>query len=185
MVVLLNPAFEASFYKAFESLVRPTGSEGNWGKIARERFDLNQVPLMITLSSTTPDLATRVAFPIGQVIAFNWNGIRRTTLGNYSAALTHALKNNLLSVRRRLHGPKFCMRNFCYRTTCLKRKMSIEETGDPFIVAQAPPDIIKGHSGIWGDQLQEFLTAFISEAISRQETADSNEALEQLSHGAQ
>ena len=88
LVILLNPAFEASFYKSFQTLIRPGGSADQ--AVPRESFAVTQEPLMSTLSAKN-DLATRIAFPIGQTIAFDASTIRRTTLGNYQPALTHSL----------------------------------------------------------------------------------------------
>jgi len=169
LVVLLNPAFEASFYKAFETLVRPGGAKVDSEVAARERFASEQLPLMLTLSSTT-DSATKIAFPIGQAIALNWSNIRLTTLGNYSPAYTHTLT---VSAQPGGGGAQqltnYWYDNFCAGTICLVRAATVTETGDPFIVTQAPPSVIQGHNGIWSENLQTFLVDFISETVRRRE----------------
>lgn len=176
LVVLLNPAFEASFYKTFETLVRPGGPKSKSGEVARERFAESQAPLMLTLSATT-DSATKIAFPIGQVVALNWTDIRRTTVGNYPAAFTHTLTDESAPVELRGRAAqKHWYDDFCAHSVCLMREAAVVETGDPFIVAQAPPSIIKGHNGIWSAKLQSFLVDFISEAIKHREFAGSTEA---------
>jgi hypothetical protein len=169
LVVLLNPAFEASFYKAFETLVRPGGAGVGSEEAAREKFSSDQLPLMLTLSATT-DSATKIAFPIGQAIALNWSDIRRTTLGNYSPAYTHTL-----TVSAQPGGvdaqqsANYWYDKFCAGAICLVRAPTVTETGDPFIVAQAPPSVIQGHNGIWSENLQTFLVDFISETVRHRE----------------
>jgi hypothetical protein len=164
LVVLLNPAFEASFYKSFQTLVRPGGSAD--AAIPRERFAPTQEPLMLTLSAKN-DMATRIAFPLGQTIAFDASRIRRTTLGNYPPALTHSLDETAAGSTK---APgTYWFDDFCSQSVCLRRDPQLPTTGDPFIVAQAPPSIIDGHSGIWGAKLQDFLVAFIGEVIRRRD----------------
>jgi hypothetical protein len=167
LVILLNPAFEASFYKSFQTLIRPGGSLDTHG--AREGFAPNQLPLMLTLSAKN-DLATKIAFPIGQVVGLDPSQIRRTTLGNYKPALTHELTVTSSSATTPT-PPSFWYDDFCAETVCLKRKSDIPQTGDPFIVAQAPPEIINGHSGIWATPLRSFLIGFISSVIDHRDAA--------------
>jgi len=167
LVVLLNPAFEASFYMAFETLVRPGGPAASTD-VARERFAADQLPLVLTLSATT-DLATRIAFPIGQMVALDWSDIRRTTLGNYSPAYTHRLGDSAQPAVGAQSSANYWYDHFCAGSACLVRAPTIAETGDPFIVAQAPPDIIQGHSGIWSENLQTFLVEFITETVRRRD----------------
>ena len=165
LVLLLNPAFEASFYKSFETLVRPGGSDEP-GTV-RERFSPLQQPLMLTLSARN-DRATQIAFPIGQSLAFDFAPIRRKTLGNYSPALTHEVKDSKASASGAGgQQAEFWFDDFCTASICLKRKSDIAQSGDPFIVAQADSDIIDGHNGIWGPDLQNFLVSFIGEVIRR------------------
>jgi hypothetical protein len=176
LVVLLNPAFEASFYKAFETLVRPGGARANSDEVARERFAADQLPLMLALSATN-DSATKIAFPIGQAMALNWSDIRRTTLGNYSPAYTHTLTEIAQPGDVGAHqSANYWYDNFCAASICLVRVATVTETGDPFIVAQAPPSIINGHNGIWSDSLQTFLVDFISETVRHRELLNSNDS---------
>jgi hypothetical protein len=167
LVLLLNPAFEASFYRSFETLVRP-GGKADPG-LARERFSPQQQPLMVTLSAEN-DWATGLAFPIGQVLGLNFAQIRRKTLGNYPSALTHELLDAPPSATPPGSPPTgFWYDDFCAARVCLKRKPEVPETGDPFIVAQASSDVIDGHNGIWSVELQTFIVGLVAEVIQRHE----------------
>ena len=168
LVILLNPAFEASFYKSFETLIRPGGSLETHG--AREGFAPNQLPLMLTLSAKN-DLATKIAFPIGQIVGLDPSQIRRTTLGNYKPALTHELTITSSTATPTPPSTSFWYDDFCAGTVCLKRIPDIAQTGDPFIVAQAPSEVINGHSGIWEAPLRSFLLGFISTVIDHRDAA--------------
>ena len=173
LVVLLNPAFEASFYKSFETLIRPGGTLDTHG--AREGFAPGQLPLIVTLSAEN-DLATRIAFPIGQIVGFDPSQIRRTTLGNYVPALTHDLLITAPAAATPTESASsFWYDDFCSGTLCLKRKPDIAQTGDPFIVAQVPPEVINGHSGIWQPPLRSFLIDFISALIEHRDTFGAGE----------
>jgi hypothetical protein len=115
-------------------------------------------------------MATRIAFPIGQVVGLDPSQIRRTTLGNYKPALTHELTVTSPTTATPT-SPSFWYDDFCAGTVCLKRNPDIAQTGDPFIVAQAPPEIINGHSGIWEAHLRSFLIGFISSVIDHRDAA--------------
>jgi hypothetical protein len=168
LVLLLNPAFEASFYKPFETLIRPGGRAD--GSVTREQFFPAQQPVMLTLSAQN-DWATKIAFPIGQSVALNTSRIRRTTLGNYTPALTHALARSSGPEQSRSPPAQFWYDNFCAGGICLKRRPDIPETGDPFLVAQARPDIMNGHNGIWRPELRQFVIGFIGELVERSQQA--------------
>jgi hypothetical protein len=166
LVVLLNPAFEASFYGPIQSLRRPYSTGPNDTSIPREIFARSQNPLMLTLSASN-DRATQLAFPFGQIIGMDWEKIRRTTLGNYDDALTHSLTNYDTAPGRPEvgAGAKWWYDDFCdSRGVCLRRirdAQSTSETGNPFIVARAPRTVIDGHNGIWSKQLKGFLIDFV------------------------
>jgi hypothetical protein len=169
LVVLLNPAFEASFYISFQTLLR----SGSGKDSAREIFAPQQDPLMLTLASEH-DLATRVAFPIGQVISLNVSEIRRTTLGNYAPAVTHELsKKNMNHVSQATTGESlgnWWFDDFCSSDLCLVRKSNLPASGDPFVVARTSSDIIADHNDIWTDALENFLADFMSNIEKRRDS---------------
>lgn len=89
MVILLNPAFEASLFTTFNALHSPTYV-----------FPPDQPPLVVSIASET-DRATKIAFPFGQTISGNRAPKRRTTVGNFAPYWTHHLT---------LCGEKACLK---------------------------------------------------------------------------
>lgn len=93
LVVLANPAFEASLYAPFQELMNDFPS-----------FSPRQRPLLVILSSET-DTDTRVFFKLGRSLAtlFQRTGPRSphsmlvTTVGNYDPFVTHRATLNKMS----------------------------------------------------------------------------------------
>jgi hypothetical protein len=87
LVVLVNPAFEASRYQALLDISQ------------RYKFDLRQTPILLLVSSAN-DVATRVYFPVGRLVSTLFQRARdrsqsrqmTRTAANYERFVTHALK---------------------------------------------------------------------------------------------
>ncbi|MGN8092829.1 hypothetical protein [Methylobacterium sp. 22177] len=162
-VILLNPAFEASRYTAFDNLSR-----------VEEAFSPEQPPLLVTLS-TSADWPTRKAFPIGQ-----WLGLARSsrelmTLGNYSPYRTHIFTER--------HGSSCTdgdttrsgeIDNLEIGPVCLiriNREDKRVKAGDnpaatspynPFMVARTGPEIMSGHGDIWNPKIRGWLVDLVA-----------------------
>ncbi|WP_286899696.1 hypothetical protein [Achromobacter sp. UBA2119] len=148
LTVLLNPAFEASRYSAINSSRR-------W----QEQFDKNQQPVLLSVS-TSNDLATKTAFPLGQMLGSRWHSRERETIGNYSDFVTHSLRPSKLEHVTNLE-PKWWYDAFCHSDICLTRNLRDADQGNPFVVAQTDKSVVDGHNGIWGPHFNQWLTAFI------------------------
>jgi hypothetical protein len=160
LVVLLNPAFEAHRYTAFESLVR-----------SEESFASQQLPLLLTIA-TTNDWATGSAFPLGQVFGFEFRTRQRTTLGNFSPYFTHRLLPRAKLAAEpstQLGLPWFD--SFCASDVCMEKNSdTVKRTipsGLPFIVATTDKDVLDGHNGVWKGNFLRWLSAFIVNLDSR------------------
>lgn len=82
LILLLNPAFEASMFTAIDAIRRQ-------GK-PTERFHQDQQPLLLTIA-TENDWATRLAFPLAKVLSLAWKDYQRQTVGNHHDYVTHSL----------------------------------------------------------------------------------------------
>ncbi|VVQ23678.1 hypothetical protein [Pseudomonas fluorescens] len=143
LTVLLNPAFEASRYTAIDASRR-----------FQEKFSDDQRPLLLSVS-TENDSATKLAFPLGQIIGTRWRERERTTLGNYEPYRTHHLSHadNLPS------SSGIWYDSFCESGLCLVRDDPIK--GYPFLVAKTDASVLDGHNGIWSPSFRKWLADFI------------------------
>ncbi len=80
LILLFNPAFEASVYRAIDEFSYSCPS-----------FQDDQRPLMMIFQSRS-DKAVRLAFPIGQVIAFQFGSLRTTGVGFWKDYWTHSMQ---------------------------------------------------------------------------------------------
>ena len=153
LILLLNPAFEASMFTAIDSIRR----EGK----AWERFAPSQQPLLLAIT-TENDWATRWAFPLARVLSFARKDYQRRTVGNHEHYVTHNLKR-VGSREGRLPGSPFWFDDFEYGELRLQRAAGSDEQeyGDPFVVARTTSDVIDGHNGIWGDDLKRWMIGFL------------------------
>src|SRR5262249_33494909 len=87
IVILINPALEASTYAALDSVRR-----------AKEIFDEKQLPLLMSISNAG-DWATGLAFPFGQLAGLARARNELTTLGNFPDYSTHELVQEEKSAR--------------------------------------------------------------------------------------
>ncbi len=158
-VVLLNPAFEAALYTSLDDVFRN-----------EEQFDDRQLPLLLSVSSES-DLATRIAFPVGQWLGFSRTVLEDTTLGNYKCYQTHVLKP--VNGRDCL-DPSDLSNQFGSSGLCLQRiarcNPSVVQNRNPFIVASTPDQVISGHNDIWNDKFATWLLAFLDE-LQKQKSA--------------
>lgn len=153
LILLLNPAFEASLFTAMHTIRRPNK---NWW----ERVNPQQQPLVVAISSEN-DMATSWAFPLGQRLAFATRERQRLTLGNYMPFVTHTLKG-LTIVDDQVVDKDYWYDRFAAAGLQLLRTAE-RQPGNPFIVARTTPEIVDGHNGIWGNALREWLIAFLGE----------------------
>jgi hypothetical protein len=165
-VVLLNPAFEASRYSTINGFIRN-----------REHFSPSQAPLIVTISSTG-DLATRWAFPLGQYLGLARTTRELHTLGNYAAFRTHQLKKGTCNsspqdpITERFGAAGLCLDRLAVPPSdeidTFDQKASAH---NPFIVAQTTDDIIRDHNDIWNDTFRAWLTELIT-ALQQLHTLD-------------
>jgi hypothetical protein len=161
LILLLNPAFEASMFTAMDSIRRP--DYDLW-----EGFDPGQAPLLLVLASEN-DWATRMAFPLGQRLELAQMARQCTTLGNYRDYITH----NLEQVESGYAPPKenhFWYDHFEAQGLRLRRTTDYGHPGNPFIVARTTKDIINGHNKIWGKKLRKWIVSFLWTLQQRRST---------------
>lgn len=153
IVILLNPAFEASLFTTFDSVRRK-----------EYPFDPHQPPLLISISSET-DRATRVAFPVGQFLHFDRAPKRRVTLGNFNDYVSH----NLVA---RTPGETRSDAEWCSKTVCMIGVAGRPQDNVPFINARAERTVIDGHNDVWNENLSGFIAHVITDISSRGATTD-------------
>lgn len=157
LTILLNPAFEASRFSAFNSNRR-----------TEEQYNRAQEPTLLAIS-TSNDYPTRFAFPAGQIVTGRWTERERTTLGNYEGYVTHKLERTSSAARRDTDTrwfDQFCdnsVRGHSGDALCLTRTAPEKQPGNPFLVARTNGDILDGHNGIWKETFQTWLIKFIEE----------------------
>jgi len=154
LIVLLNPAFEALWYTAFNALRR-----------YKETFSLQQPPLLVTIA-TDNDSATGLAFPVGQVLGLEMRSRQRTTLGNYAPYFTHELSFQTTKTSEPFNQEaEFWYDDFCNGGICLRRNSASElnqiPPGNPFVVAATNKQVLVGHNGIWEKDFLRWLNAFV------------------------
>ena len=196
LIVLINPAFEASIYEVFDQYSRgepiwrgtetltEIGSHGD--PRDAELWDELQLPLILVVGAEN-DSATARLWPMSSL----WLGhpTDRTTLTNYHEYVTHRLEcvdsvglrcactppvgspvsNDMTGdqIRSVLDRTKASSPFGCARLVPLSARGN-----SPFIVARADTRLIDGHSGIWGREFTAFLEAYVAAFdISRMEQA--------------
>jgi hypothetical protein len=152
LIVLLNPAFEALRYIGLDSLRRPD-----------EPFCKQRQPLLLTIA-TDNDWATNIAFPLGQLIGFEWRPIQHTTIGNFEDYITHDLLP--LAEQSADTTVKHWYDQFCQGSICLRKKDSLAQ-GNPFLMTKTNEAVLNGHNGIWTDSFLRWLTGFVFELDRR------------------
>ncbi|WP_426208257.1 hypothetical protein [Massilia sp. TWP1-3-3] len=166
LTILLNPAFEASRFSAFNSNRR-----------IQEQYNRAQEPTLLTIS-TLNDYPTRFAFSAGQLLTGRWSERERTTLGNYGDYVTHTLRKTASAPQQLADArwfDQFCEKTKNERgneeTLCLTRTAQEAQPGNPFLVARTDGTILNGHNGIWKDTFQTWLIKFIeaTELAQRQQ----------------
>jgi len=157
VMVLLNPAFEASTYTALDSIRR-----------TNERFSSEQQPVLLVVS-TENDWATKTAFPMGQRLEMLTHDRQVTTLGNYEAFRTHRLTKGEGTVSP--HAQSSWYDGYCQDTVCLVRQTGDRQPNNPYVVATTTREILDGHNGIWKADFQDWLVGFIGEVDQRLRTS--------------
>lgn len=146
LTVLLNPAFEASLYAAFDAERR-----------VQEQFDSNQHPVLLTVS-TRNDWATKYAYPMGQWVGLDRAPMKRLTVGNYQPFITHSLSRRKMEPEAHLRVAWYD--EYCCAGLCLAREPGDPQPGNPFLVASTDRSVLDGHNGIWSLTFVEWLWAF-------------------------
>ena len=143
MVILLNPAFEASLFSIFHDVRR-----------SEYIFPPEQPPLLVSISSET-DRATGRAFPLGQALSFERSPKRRITVGNYKDYWTHRVARRSTS-----NENDDCSKQVCMTLIAMDGLKNV-----PFINARADRAVMNGHGDIWNENVQEFITHLIERRI--------------------
>jgi hypothetical protein len=149
LILLLNPAFEASMFTAMHAIRR-----SKWW----EAINQEQKPLMLAIA-TDNDWATGRAFPLGQYLEFARRKRQRVTLGNYEAYITHTL-----TAASKSYGSltsTFWFDRFWASGLELRQKEGCKQPGNPFIVARTTSDVIDGHNGIWTEPFRNWVICFL------------------------
>ena len=148
MIVLINPALEASAYTALDSVRRN-----------KEDFSPRQLPLLMSIA-TGGDWATKLAFPAGQWIGLARTQRELTTLGNYSAYSTHQLMSGKTAQATTRSDTAD---EYCQSGICLVRKsqpdVDRQQRNNPFLVVDADLDVLEDHSAIWKAPFVEWMAA--------------------------
>lgn len=176
LIVLVNPAFEASRFRALHR------------RVGNMLHSNTQRPILAVFTSRN-DTATRSAFPIGRSLGTLFESHttdeqrreNRTALGHYSPFQTHDL--NLISSapdRRRRHlrltgynAYGCAWQNFQSGATDtwslgeleLSRRPALQNDAqrrNPFINVSVDAGVIGGHNDIWGEDFSQFLYRFIA-----------------------
>jgi hypothetical protein len=155
-VILLNPAFEAARYTALAATTR-----------ADEHFAEDQLPLLLSISSTG-DWATKITFPLSQLLSFFRSAPEITTLGNYTEHQTHSLSAAASSAcgspSSNDLSEKFIMKGLCLvRDDPPRNREHIRHPRNPFLVAQTTSEIVKDHNDIWNSTFSGWLFAYVNE----------------------
>jgi hypothetical protein len=155
LILLLNPAFEASMFTAIHAIRR-----SKWW----EAMNQNQQPLLVAIA-TDNDWATGWAFPLGQYLEFARRRRQRVALGNYEAYITHNLK--AVSRSDRPSTSDFWFDSFVASGLQLQLKEDRRQPGNPFIIARTSSDVIDGHNGIWSKPLKKWVISFLRQLEDR------------------
>jgi hypothetical protein len=158
VMVLLNPAFEASTYTALDSIRR-----------TKEKFSYEQQPVLLVVS-TENDWATKTAFPMGQRLELLTHDRQTTTLGNYEAYRTHRLTKGGGAGAVSQHEQSSWYDGYCQDTVCLVRQTGDRQPNNPYVVATTTREILDGHNGIWKPDFQDWLVGFVGEVDQRLRT---------------
>lgn len=182
LVVLVNPAFEASRYHVLNDL-----------QTSGQRFESKQPPIMLIVSATN-DEATRRWFPIARSLEVNrFDAANDTqyreiteTIGNYKPFRTHQLKwcpslpeiTSAPASECRCDGEQLDIGaseqlGIASNSSCNGPLQLVEDRGDsvsehasnnPFLIASVPPPtIINGHNGIFTRPFVQFLISFLND----------------------
>jgi hypothetical protein len=184
LMVLVNPAFEASLYHDVD--VRT-----HWF----QSYSRLQTPALVTVSSKG-DWATRTFFPIGRSVSTIAQQTRgkdqrdtlRETIGNYEPFITHRLKRSRMdSPSAAAHGRPTCScpeqlpelelddvmlpeQDACelhlgatrqYGSVVLEKRPDVS-ADNPFSVVEADEDVISDHTGIFTAPFFEFLVRYVA-----------------------
>jgi hypothetical protein len=153
LVLLINPAFEASLFTTLHSVRR-----------SREMFHPDQQPLLVSISADN-DNATKIAFPLAIPEDYGEKG--RRTLGNFAPYRTHRVQSNRPGQSAPRSSEAAWFDHFCNQSVCLTRTEGYGQRANPFVVASAEPSIVDGHNGIWHPVFTEFLADFVAAVLVR------------------
>lgn len=175
LVVLVNPAIEASLYRDIAELS---------GRHPPYRFSPCQLPLLMTVSAENDDVR-KVWFGIGQglaTVARATHGKRehalRKALGVDDSQVTHCLEKTCPGLRHCALAPsppippepdlkhpgeiQLAATNYFRQASSMLYPLPGHDDGNnPFLVVRATKDVVNGHGGVFDPSFSEFLTQFV------------------------
>jgi pimeloyl-ACP methyl ester carboxylesterase len=180
LVLLVNPAFEATRYLPIHSLVK------------QGRFPINQPPIFISITARN-DSATGLAFPVAAWLATRWEHVRTWeqrkalihTMGHLPWMKTHEVTYDpaavtgarasaatsspeVLAAERQPSDPSYHERVAGWERHFAGGAVLRHTAMDPdnrFWVVQASKEVIDGHNGIFGDVFLGFIRKLVAEQL--------------------
>jgi hypothetical protein len=192
LVVLVNPAVEASVYESISGMVRD------------KRFPEEQPPVMLTLSSEA-DWPNRWPFSYGRKLGVGHEpigrrgqfGMKTHAIGNVESQVTHCLRQATdlpcdqhpsrppVAIRsepseqdltRLLADPRSLIEELCTsppfplssEVRLMDGRFRLEPVRDgsdpnlPFLLARTKRSILSGHSDVFSDNIRDFLVHYVS-----------------------
>ena len=187
LVVLLNPAFEASRFAPLHRLA------------LQKNFTIKegQKPLLLVLTSRS-DWATKVAFPLGRSLATLFDAYRdptsrkgdRSALGHFEGFLSHeldpvsaeslpltatrgALSRDNISTYRQEARQKLCSEedSLVLGEVELTRRNAAAGGCTPFLNVSVDKTIMDGHGDFYNDRVSGFIEQFVELFMESERTA--------------
>ena len=186
LVMLVNPAFEATRYQAITTALE------------RRNFESKQRSVFVTFSASN-DLACGVAFPVGRWFSTLWEATRQIpakhpvpadaqrqanlkTIGHLSWLRTHrlclgnddagALSQASAQLDFQTFNGRFRSGGRLARGWHRRYKSGAElkhvagDPNNPFWIVEATPEVINGHGGIFQPVFVDFLAQFIEDRLT-------------------
>jgi len=165
LVLLVNPAQEASIYESIHDLMR------------NETFSEEQAPILMTISSEG-DWPNRRFFPFGRTLGVRHEPYgtpeqyraKTRSHGNYAPHLTHCLfvTGGVPCKGLPPPPPSIGPQNFDLRLANAARygatslyPLAPIDPNNPFLVVKATRDVIPGHNDMFAQPLIEFVAEFV------------------------
>lgn len=204
LVVLVNPAIEASQYAPFDNDL-PDSEYPGFKNLPDKHFKYSeeQLPVLMTVASEA-DKAVGVAFPAARWVAallhprIAFSSARRLGMGHYLPHVTHTLDYTAPEVKDVPKVTCGCTKNFELADLNDEKQLDLYARGDqtfaggamkfqlvrdpakwdprsPFLVVRATKNVIDSHSDIYNPVFVSFLQKYI-QAYVRESAAAHREA---------